>query len=342
MADDRTKLTYRAAGVDIDVADEAVKRVRKHARTTFGPEVISDLGFFGGLFELTGFQKPVLVSSTDGVGTKLKIACALNKHDTIGADLVNHCVNDIFTCGARPLFFLDYIAMARLVPEIVEDLVKGMASALGAVGCALVGGETAEMPGLYPDGEYDLAGFIVGAVEKETILDGRSIQAGDVIVGLPSSGLHTNGYSLARRVFGIDEDPSPLTQAFPPLGRTLGEELLEPHHCYYAALGPLLPLIKGMAHITGGGIPGNLPRVLPEGLAARVRKDSWAIPPIFTLIQERGNIDEEEMYRTFNMGVGMAIVCSRHNADELSRSVTGARVIGEVVEDRDRQHIAIT
>jgi len=230
--------TYRAAGVDLEAADRVVKFVSEKARATFRPEVLGDLGFFGGLFQLGEYQQPVLVSSTDGVGTKLKIACALERHDTIGVDLVNHCVNDIFTCGAEPLFFQDYIAMSRLLPQTVESIVSGMADACKRVGCALIGGETAEMPGLYPEGEYDLVGFIVGVVEREAIIDGETIIAGDALVGLPSSGLHTNGYSLVRKIFGSEW--SILDTFHPQLGRTLGEELLEPHRCYYPVVKPLL------------------------------------------------------------------------------------------------------
>lgn len=341
MTTKRVKETYHAAGVDIDVADKLVKTIRKQARTTFGPEVLGDLGFFGGFFELAGYQEPVLVSSADGVGTKLKIACALNKHDTIGIDLANHCINDIFACGAKPLFFQDYIAMATLVPSIVENIIQGMTIALSEVGCALIGGETAEMPGLYPDKEYDLVGFIVGVVEKSKIIDGNSIKAGDAILGLPSSGLHTNGYSLVRKIFNIDKDPSCLKRTYSELGRTLGEELLEPHRCYYLMLKSLTSVIKGIAHITGGGIPGNLPRVLPEGLAAEIKKGSWPIPPIFPLIQKLGNVDEAEMHRVFNMGIGMILVCSTNDVEGLMKKIPEARVIGEVVKQKVTERVVI-
>ena len=334
MANRRAKQTYRAAGVDITVADRIVEIVRKEARATFRPEVLSDLGFFSGLFELKGYLEPVLVSSVDGVGTKLKVACALSRHETIGIDLVHHCANDILTCGAEPLFFQDYVAMARLVPSIVESIVQGMASACKEVGCALIGGETAEMPGLYPEGEYDLVGFIVGVVEKNKIIDGKGIESGDAIIGLPSSGLHSNGYSLVRKIFGVE--PSALNVFYPELGRSLGEELLEPHRCYYPMLKPLFPLLKGIAHITGGGLVGNLPRVLPQGLAARIEKGSWEIHPIFSMIQKQGNIDEREMYRVFNMGIGMAIVCSQNNSQELMKAIPEARLIGQVIEQKER------
>ena len=270
------------------------------------------------------------MSSVDGVGTKLKIACALARHNTIGIDIVNHCVNDILTCGAEPLFFLDYIAMGKLVPEQVEAVACGLAQACREVGCALIGGETAEMPGLYAGEDYDLVGFIIGVVEKEKIIMGKTIVVGDTIIGLPSSGLHTNGYSLVRKLFGVS--PSALNTHYPELGRTLGEELLEPHRCYYQQLKPLLPLIKGMAHITGGGLIGNVPRILPQGVAAQFRSRAWTIPPIFRLIQQRGNVDQNEMYRVFNMGIGMVLVCSPSNVDQLTQALPETRIIGEVVK----------
>lgn len=328
MGEKPVKQTYAAAGVDIGLAAKAKELIAKQARTTHRPEVLSGVGFFGGLFELKGYQQPVLVSSVDGVGTKLKIAVALNKHDTIGIDLVNHCVNDILTCGAEPLFFLDYIAMGKLVPEQVAEIAQGLAQACREVGCALIGGETAEMPGLYAGEDYDLVGFIIGVVEKEKIIMGKSIVAGDTIIGLPSSGLHTNGYSLVRRIFGADR----LKKDYPELGRTLGEELLEPHRCYYKQLKPLLPLVKGMAHITGGGLEGNVPRVLPKGLAARFYRQSWKVPAIFDLVQRLGNVDEEEMYRVFNMGIGMALICSPEVVGKITAALPEAGVVGEVVK----------
>ena len=301
--------------------------------------MLSGVGFFGGLFEFKGYQQPVLVSSVDGVGTKLKIACALAKHDTIGIDIVNHCVNDILTCGAEPLFFLDYIAMGKLVPEQVEAIVQGLAQACRDVGCALIGGETAEMPGLYVGEDYDLVGFIIGVVEKEKIVMGKTIVVGDTIIGLPSSGLHTNGYSLVRKLFG--QSRSALDTYYPELGRTLGEELLEPHRCYYHQLKPLLPIIKGMAHITGGGLVGNVPRILPQGVAAQFHSRAWTIPPIFQLIQQRGNVDQDEMYRVFNMGIGMVVICPPDNADQLTRALPKAKVIGEVVKQKGEARVVI-
>jgi len=311
----------------------------RHARSTLRPEVLSSIGFFGGLFEFKGFHQPVLVSSVDGVGTKLKIALALAKHDTIGIDIVNHCVNDILTCGAEPLFFLDYIATGKLVPEQVEAVVQGVAKACREVGCALIGGETAEMPGLYAGKDYDLAGFIVGAVEKDKIINGQTITAGDAIVGLPSSGLHTNGYSLVRKIFG--ETKASLDTKYAELGRTLGEELLEPHCCYYQQLKPLLPLVKGMAHITGGGLIGNVPRVLPEGMTAKFDAQTWTILPIFPLIQQQGKVELTEMYRVFNMGIGMVVICSPDKVDRFTKQMPEARVIGEVVKQARKPRVII-
>lgn len=331
------KETYASSGVNIEVAARAKDLIARHARSTHGAEVLSAEGFFGGLFEFKGYKEPVLVSSVDGVGTKLKIALALGKHDTVGIDIVNHCVNDILTCGAEPLFFLDYIAAGRLNPEQVGEVAKGLAKACRDAGCALIGGETAEMPGLYTGEDYDLAGFIVGVVEKSRIIQGKKIAAGDAIMGLPSSGLHTNGYSLARKIFG--ETKAELNKRYPELGRTVGEVLLEPHRSYYHQLKPLLPLIKGLAHITGGGLIGNVPRVLPEGLTARFDSKSWPVPPIFELIQKRGNVDREEMFHVFNMGIGMAVICSDNSVDHLAKMLPEARVIGEIIKQEEARVI---
>jgi len=300
---------------------------------------LSGVGFFGGLFEFKGYHHPVLVSSVDGVGTKLKIASALAKHNTIGIDLVNHCVNDILTCGAEPLFFLDYIAMGKLVPEQVEAIAEGLAGACREVGCALIGGETAEMPGLYTGEDYDLVGFIIGVVEKEKIIMGKTIMVGDTIIGLPSSGLHTNGYSLVRKLFG--ESPSALNTFYPELGRTLGEELLEPHRCYYHQLKSLLPFIKGMAHITGGGLIDNVPRVLPQRMAAQFNSRAWTTPPIFQLIQQQGNVDQHEMYRVFNIGIGMVLICSPENVSQITQALPEAHIVGEVVKQAGKTRVII-
>jgi phosphoribosylformylglycinamidine cyclo-ligase len=309
------------------------------ARSTLRPEVLSGIGFFGGLFEFKGYQQPVLVSSTDSVGTKLRIANALGRHDTIGIDIVNHCVNDILTCGAEPLFFLDYIGIGKLLPEKVASIVKGLAQACREVGCALIGGETAELPGIYTGDDYDLVGFIVGVVEKAKIVKGETIVAGDAVIGLPSSGLHTNGYSLARRIFG--ETRSALDVEYPELGQSLGAVLLEPHRCYYRPLKPLLPLIKGIAHITGGGLIDNVPRILPPGTAARFNSPSWEVPPIFQLIQRWGNVSREEMFHVFNMGLGMVLVCSPGNLEELTKALPEARVVGEVVKQVGEARVVV-
>jgi len=303
------------------------------------PEVLAGPGLFGGLFELKGFKNAVLVSSVDGVGTKIKIAIALDRHDTVGVDIVNHCVNDIFTCGAAPLFFLDYIAMGRLSPPRVEAVVKGLSNACQQVGCALIGGETAEMPGLYAENDYDLAGFIVGAVEKENIINGTNIAAGDVLIGLPSSGLHTNGYSLARKVFG--DTAAELSKYYLELGRSIGEELLEPHICYYKQLKPHLPVIKGLAHITGGGFSGNIPRILPEGVTASINSKAWEVPPLFRLIQKEGDIEKEEMYRVFNMGIGMIVICSADSASRLVKELPGAVIAGEIIKQTGKARVVI-
>ncbi|MDD5701726.1 MAG: phosphoribosylformylglycinamidine cyclo-ligase [Dehalococcoidales bacterium] len=321
------KETYASAGVDIDAALKVKKVIGRMAQPTFSPEVLRGIGFFGGLYEFKGYKQPVLVSHVDGVGTKMKIAIALDKHDTIGMDIVNHCVNDIFTGGATPLFFLDYIAMGKLNPQRVEAIAGGLVKACREVGCALIGGETAEMPGIYADDDYDLVGFIVGAVEKDKIKLGDDVEIGDAIIGLPSSGLHTNGYSLVRKIFG----PEALNTTYQELGRTLGEALLEPHRCYYRQITPLLSSVKGLAHITGGSFYKNIPRVLPEGFAARIERQSWDVPPLFRIIQRAGNVDENEMYHVFNMGIGMAVICSKINVDELLRALPGAKVIGQVV-----------
>ena len=332
---------YQAAGVSLTNAEEAAKLIRHHARTTFNSQVLGDIGFFSGLFQLGGYCNPVLVSSTDGVGTKVRIASLLERYDTVGIDLVNHCVNDILVCGARPLFFLDYIAMGRLEPAKAGDLASGLSSACREVGCALVGGETAEMPGIYSEDDFDLAGFIVGAVEKESIIDGSSIEVGDTILGIPSSGLHTNGHSLARKVFGIDKDKTPLGTFYPELGRSLGEELLEPHRCYYGPLKDMFPNLKGMAHITGGGLVGNVPRILPKGLAARLESASWKVPPIFELIRQRGKVPLDEMYRVFNMGIGMVVICSPKDSDLLVGNISEAMVIGQTVDQKDDRRVLL-
>jgi phosphoribosylformylglycinamidine cyclo-ligase len=335
-----TKKAYALAGVDIHLADKVKKIIAQQARPTFRPEVIGS-EFFGSMFQLKGYNEPVLVSSTDGVGTKLKIASLLGKNDTVGMDIVNHCVNDILCCGAEPLFFLDYIAMGKLVPEQIEAIISGIVHACREVSCSLIGGETAEMPGIYSQGNYDLVGFIVGVVEKKNILDNSSIAPHDVILGLPSSGLHTNGYSLVRKVFGIDANPSCLNKFYPELGKSLGEELLQVHRCYYPQLKPALSLIKGIAHITGGGFVGNIPRILPEGVAAHLKKRSWDILPIFKLIQKEGAIKETEMYQVFNMGIGITIVCSPRQVAKIVSILPQAKVIGGIIKREDEERVIL-
>jgi phosphoribosylformylglycinamidine cyclo-ligase len=319
-----SKIDYRAAGVDIDAGNEAVRRIKTLARSTYTPGVLSGVGSFGGLFALDpSIESPVLVASADGVGTKLKIAFMSGVHRTIGADLVNHCVNDILVQGARPLFFLDYLATAKLAPDVAEQIVHGMAEACRENGCALLGGETAEMPGFYAPGEYDVAGFIVGVVSRPKIVDGRNIKPGDVLIALPSSGLHTNGYSLARRI-AFDELGLGVDSHVDELGETVGQALMRTHRSYLPVVAPLLDRgwIKGMAHITGGGVTENLPRTLPDGCGFSLDRSSWTIPPVFTWLQRAGRLDDGEMFRAFNMGVGLIAVCAPEHADSL-RSALG-------------------
>ena len=332
-------MDYKASGVDIDAGNETVRRIRSLARSTFTPGVLSDIGSFGGLFRLEPerFRDPVLVSSADGVGTKLKVAFRADRHDTVGIDLVNHCVNDILVQGAEPLFFLDYLATGRLAPAVAEAVVSGIAAGCRENGCALLGGETAEMPGMYADGEYDLAGFIVGVVERERIINGRTIAPGDVLVGVPSAGLHTNGYSLARRIV-FDVMQLDVDSHVAELGRTVGDALLEPHRSYLPLVQPLLGAgrLKGMAHITGGGITDNLPRVLPHGTAAVVELSSWTVPPLFAWLQRGGGVPLDDMLRTFNMGIGLVLVTGPDDAEAVIGELTArggghARVIGAVV-----------
>jgi phosphoribosylformylglycinamidine cyclo-ligase len=318
----------------------AKEQIKKLAKATFNSNVLAGPGFFGGMFELpAGYKKPVLVSSCDGVGTKLRIASAMGKHDTVGMDIVNHSVNDILTCGATPLFFLDYIAMGKLDPVLVADVVKGLSKACQEVECALIGGETAEMPGLYHGNDYDLAGFIVGIVEKDNILNGQSIKPGDAILGLPSTGLHTNGYSLARRVLG--ESPSAMIMHYQTLDTSVGEALLAPHRSYLKDLKPVLTEIKGLAHITGGGFTDNIPRTLPQGTAVRIKKETWDVLPIFELIQELGSVADAEMYRIFNMGIGMVIFAGPDKVSMLMKSMPEAKIIGEVIADTGKGRVII-
>jgi len=326
--------TYASAGVDIAAKSHAFELMQQAVRSTYGPEVLAGIGAFGGLFDasaLKGMERPVLVASTDGVGTKTKVAARMNRWDTIGQDLVNHCINDILVQGAHPLFFLDYIASSKLNPGQVADIVSGVAAACKEAECALLSGETAEMPGVYEPGEIDLAGTIVGVVERDQVIDGSRIQVGDAIIGLPSAGLHTNGYSLARRVLdGLDWDEN-----HPVLGETIGEALLKIHRSYFSAINQLRRAeidIRGMAHITGGGFQDNLPRVLPEGLSAVIRRGTWPELPLFKLIQQEGQITDEEMFHVFNMGLGMLVVMQRDHVTRFNVALPdSAYIVGEIV-----------
>ena len=319
---------YREAGVDIDAQEEALRRIKKLVRSTATPGVLSGVGSFGGLFrpDLSGLEEPILVASADGVGTKLAVARLAGDFSTVGRDLVNHCANDILVQGATPLFFLDYVGAGVLEPEPVAELVRGLAAACRENGCALLGGETAEMPGFYQEGDYELVGFIVGLVDRGSMLDGSKVRAGDLLIGLPSSGLHTNGYSLARRVF-FERLGLGLGDRVPGLEdrRRLGDILLEPHLSYLSALSPLLghPALHAMAHVTGGGLTDNLPRVLPEKTQAFIRVGSWPIPELFAALQEHGQVDVEEMFRVFNMGVGMVLVVDPAGAGEVLETLAG-------------------
>jgi len=322
----RPPLTYRAAGVDIDAQEEALRRIRSFLVATRTPGVLADLGSFGGMFapDLAGKKEPVLVASADGVGTKLRVAFETGVHDTIGRDLVNHCVNDILVQGARPLFFLDYVATGRLEPAVLAGVVEGIAKGCRENGCALLGGETAEMPGFYADGEYDVAGFIVGLVDRERILDGSRIAAGDVVVGLPSAGLHTNGYSLARKIV-FDVAGLTVDSLIPEVGATVGEVLLREHRSYLRVLEGALDHgdLGGLAHVTGGGLTDNLPRILPRGTGARIDVGSWPVPALFRFLQSTAHVSEDEMFRTFNMGIGMIAVVAPARLDVFEAHLDG-------------------
>jgi phosphoribosylformylglycinamidine cyclo-ligase len=330
--------TYKESGVDVEAGYEAVRLMRDHVRRTFRPEVLTDIGGFGGLFALdkAKFKEPVLVSGTDGVGTKLKIAFLMDKHDTIGIDCVAMCVNDIACSGAEPLFFLDYIAVGKNRPEKVANIVKGVADGCVMAGCSLIGGETAEMPGFYPENEYDVAGFAVGIVDKSRIIDGKSIKEGDVLIGLASSGIHSNGYSLVRKVFNPTREK--LNEYVESLGTTLGEELLKPTRIYVKTVADLIERfeIKGISHITGGGFIENIPRMVPEGLRVRINKGTWPVLPIFSLIQKIGDIPEKDMFNTFNMGIGMVMAVDGNIAGDvaayLNEKGEKAYIIGELIK----------
>ena len=330
--------TYKDAGVDVEAGYEAVRLMRKHVQRTFRPEVLTEIGGFGGLFALDKdkYSQPVLVSGTDGVGTKLKLAFIMNKHDTVGIDCVAMCVNDIVCSGAEPLFFLDYVAVGKNKPEKVADIVKGVAEGCVMSGCALIGGETAEMPGFYPEDEYDLAGFAVGIVDKNKIIDGKNIKAGDKLIGLASSGIHSNGYSLVRKL--INPTSENLQVYVDVLGEKLGDVLIKPTKIYVKTILDIKDKyeIKGISHITGGGFIENIPRMVPEGLRVRINKGTWPVLPIFNLLQQMGNIKDEDIYNTFNMGIGMVLAVDSSRADEmityLNRETEQAYVIGDIIQ----------
>ncbi len=342
-------ITYKSAGVDIAAKSSTISRLKDYTRSTFNPEVLCDIGLFGGLYSAKGLadkmNHPVLVSSVDGVGTKLKIAFMLDKHNTVGIDIVSHCVDDILVQGARPLFFMDYIATGKLEPRVIEGLVEGLAAGCREAGCALIGGETAEMPGFYPVGEYDLAGFIVGAVDKDKLIDGKSIKPGDVVLGLASSGLHTNGYSLARKIL-LEVDGYKVTDPVEALGRTVGEELLETHRCYARSVFQVLDKgmeIKGMAHLTGGGFYDNIPRILPDNIDVKIKSGAWPVLPIFQLLQKDGNVPFEEMHHVFNMGIGLVVIVAPDQAEavkaELETAGEKVYTIGNTVEGSQKAFV---
>ncbi len=325
---------YKAAGVNIDAGNEAVKRIKNLVQGTYNSHVLGDIGNFGGLyaFPVRDYREPVLVSSTDGVGTKLKVAFTMERYDTVGYDLVNHCVNDILVQGARPLFFLDYIGAGVVQPDMIAEIVKGLARGCFENECVLIGGETAEMPGIYSAGEFDLAGTIIGIVERDLLITGSSIQPGDVVIGLPSKGLHTNGYSLARQICFEQLGLAPSTYV-PEIASTIGDALLAPHCSYYRQLYPLVKQknIKGMAHITGGGFYDNIPRILPEGCGVEIHKGSWPVLPVFEFLQKSADIPDEEVYRVFNMGIGMVIVCAPGDVQAVNDAIPQSYRLGMVV-----------
>lgn len=344
MSQEQKPLSYRDAGVNIDAADESLSRAKEAIKRTFDQNVLRDIGSFGAMYSIEGIniEKPVLVSSVDGVGTKLKLAFMTGIHDTIGIDLVSHCVNDILVQGARPLFFLDYLAFGKLDPDVVEAVITGLATGCRYAGCSLIGGETAEMPGMYDHGEYDLAGTIVGIVDRDKIIDGTTIGEGDVIIGLNSSGLHTNGYSLARKIcFEVAELEA--SSPMPGTGKSLGEALMAPHREYAKVMQVVTRIVnvRGMVHITGGGITDNLPRVLPDGLGAEIDLESWKIPPIFSYLQRTGNVQQKEMLRVFNCGQGFMVIVAK---DEQEKALDAFRqaleepvVLGHIIADEQQK-----
>ncbi|MDP6455442.1 MAG: phosphoribosylformylglycinamidine cyclo-ligase [SAR202 cluster bacterium] len=336
-----TEGTYKQAGVDLEASQSLKRRIRDIVTPTHGPQVLAGVGAFGAMYQFAGYKDPILVSSTDPVGTKLRLAVMMERYDTIGVDLVNACINDVIVCGARPIFFLDYINMSSLRPDVVEELVGGMAQACQEVNCALIGGETAEMPGVFAEGNFDVSGFVVGVVEKSEMIDPTTISKGDVLIGVPSNGLHTNGYSLVRHVYGLDTDPSPLHEIRPELGESLGDALLRPHPPYLDALAPVFSQVKGIAHITGGGLIENVPRMLPDNVTANFDTRTWPIPPIFTTIQEDGGIPRDEMYRVFNMGLGMVLVCDPSEVDAVVNLVPDSMFVGEISSSSGDEQVVL-
>lgn len=336
-----TDRTYKNAGVDLDASQALKQRIKDIAIPTYGPEVLSGVGGFGAIYQIARYTEPILVSSTDPVGTKLKLAIMMDRYNTIGVDLVNACVNDVIVCGAKPIFFLDYINMGRLIPNVIEEIVKGIAKACLNVNCAIIGGETAEMPGVFAGDNFDISGFIVGVVEKTEMIDSSNVCAGDILIGIPSNGLHTNGYSLVRHVYDLESDPSPLREVRPDLGETLGEALLKPHPSYFASLSPVFSLVNGMAHITGGGLLENVPRMLPKNLSARFDTQTWPIPPIFTTIEKDADIPKEEMYRVFNMGLGMVIACDPSKVETVTSLVPNSLVVGDVRDNAGQERVIL-
>ena len=338
---------YARAGVNLSARNELVERIKRVAGQATRPEVMAGVGPFGALFKLGDYRAPVLVSSTDGVGTKLRIATLMGRYDTVGQDLVNHCVNDILTSGAHPLFFLDYVGSSDLPDDRKLELIGGMAKACAAHGCALIGGETADMPDIYAPGDFDLVGFIVGVVEREHVIDGSKIAEGDVLLSLPSTGLHTNGYSLVRKIFGIgtggDEtsDRAALERSYPGLETSLGASLLAVHRSYYDDLKPVLTRLHGIAHITGGGIIDNVPRILPDGLAAHFERDAWRVPALFSLIQEEGAVSDLDMYHTFNMGLGIVLAVAPADAASIGEQLRDARPVGRIVRQADDRRVIV-
>ena len=339
---DKQGVTYRDAGVDLSASQRIKEKIKEVAKKTYGGNVVGGVGGFGAMYKLGDYRSPILVSSTDPVGTKLMVATMANNYSNIGADLVNACVNDLIVIGADPLFFLDYVATSSMDPEVVETIVNGISESCQNVSCALIGGETSEMPGVFAGNNIDLSGFVVGVVEEDEMLRPLdTIQSGDTLIGVPSNGLHTNGYSLVRHVFGLDQDHSLLFEYFEELGETLEEALLRPHPSYYSELKNIFKHVKGIAHITGGGLYENVPRMLPEGLTARFELSNLERPSIFDLIQNRGAIQIDEMYRVFNMGLGMVIACESDQIESITSQIPNSEVVGEVEHSKTDGKVTI-